>query len=273
MCRDAEVFQAARDVRKLFCHAIGSQDGIIRIDAKDQMPDIQRDEFFKLVDRRIAREPVSHLIGTREFYGRNFEVNSAVLDPRPETELLVEIALSQPFECVLDLGAGTGCIALSLIAEARERQNETAWGYAVEKSKDAYALLQRNRERHGLEGAVVTLLGSWLEPLAKEDVTFDLIVSNPPYIAASEMESLQPEVRLFEPRIALTDEGDGLGAYREITQGLDPYLAPKGRVLLETGPTQAGAVSEMMRSAGLNEIEVHRDLDGRDRVVEGRKPA
>lgn len=271
--KDAEIFGAARDVRKLFCHVIGSENGIIRVDLNDDMPANQMASFDKLIARRIERQPVSHLVEKREFYGRIFEVNQDVLDPRPDTELLVDVSLEEPFDRALDLGTGTGCIVLTLIAEARAKFDNGAWGCGIEKSKAAFQVAYRNRERHAMEGPVVLCLGDWFEPLAGSRMSaFDLIVSNPPYIAADEMNDLQPEVRLYEPRIALTDEADGLTAYRKITAGAPDHLDPGGRLIVEIGPTQAIAVSDMMQSAGLTGIEVRQDLDGRDRVVLGRKP-
>lgn len=225
----------------------------------------QEMDFQQLLARRLNREPMSHITGWRDFYNHRFLVTSAVLDPRPDTETLVHEALKVPFRRVLDLGTGTGCIVLSLLAE-----NKKAQGLGVDASKDALTVAAQNCAMIGLDDRCDFKPSNWFSNVEGQ---FDLIVSNPPYIAASEMEELQPEVRLFEPRIALTDEGDGLGAYRAITEGLDPYLAPNGSVLMEIGPTQATAVSEMMRSAGLVEIVVHQDLDGRDRVVQARKPA
>ena len=270
----AEVLGAARDLRKLLCKVIGSDDGIIRIDMKERMPPDQQEQFEALVLRRIAREPVSHLLDKREFYGRDFEVSRDVLDPRPDTETLIDSALGRVFNNVLDLGTGSGCIVITLVLEARQRFDFPVWGCGTDLSKDALHVAHRNRERHHAEGPVVLRQGDWFEPIVESDLgPFDLIVSNPPYIAADEMDGLEPEVRLYEPRIALTDEADGLTAYRKIVAGAPEHLIPGGRLMVEIGPTQAAAVSDMMRQAGLTRIEVIPDLDGRDRVVTGQTAA
>lgn len=222
--------------------------------------------FKTLVERRAAREPMSHLLGYRDFYDHRFEVGPEALDPRPDTEALIAAALERPFERVLDLGTGTGCILLSLLAKRPD-----AAGVGVDLSADALTLAQRNVAR--LEQAVrpdrVTLIQSdWFSGVSGD---FDLIVSNPPYIAAAEMADLAPELS-HEPRIALTDDGDGLSCYRIICAGAPAYLRPKAWLMVEIGPTQATAVSAMMADAGLDQIGIRPDLDGRDRVILGQMP-
>jgi len=221
-------------------------------------------DFEALLTRRVNREPVSHLIGKRDFYNHAFHVSSDVLDPRPDTETLVSIALQQPAHRILDLGTGSGCILLSLLDEMAK-----ATGLGADLSAGALSVAKKNMAKLELESRCHFVQSDWFENVTG---TFDLIVSNPPYIAVDEMETLQPEVRLFEPRIALTDEGDGLSAYRSICAGVDPYLTSGGRLLVEIGPTQAAAVSDMMVQVGLIEIVIHQDIDRRDRVVECRKP-
>jgi release factor glutamine methyltransferase len=207
---------------------------------------------------------MSHLLGSRDFYNHRFIVSSKVLDPRPDTETLVALALEDSFEQVLDLGTGSGCILLSLLAE-----RTSAKGTGVDVSVDALEVAEKNRARLALGPRCELYVSDWFESV---DGKFDLIVSNPPYIAATEMAALQPEVALFEPRIALTDEADGLSHYRHIIAGHDPYLRPGGRLLMEIGLTQGPSVCEMMTEAGLQDVMILPDLDGRDRVVAGRKP-
>jgi len=180
----------------------------------------QREVFEGLLARRLNREPMSYLTGKRDFYKHQFHVDADVLDPRPDTETLVSAALDFPSRRILDLGTGSGCILLSLLAEKEE-----ARGLGIDVSAEALVVAKRNSAMLGVTSRCEFRQSSWFDNVTG---TFDLIVSNPPYIAVSEMETLQPEVRLFEPRIALTDEGDGLNAYREITQGLDPHLTPNG---------------------------------------------
>ena len=221
--------------------------------------------FLSLVDRRANREPMSHLIGLRDFYDHRFIVSSKALDPRPDTETLVALALDVPFKDVLDLGTGTGCILLSLLA-ARGH----ATGLGVDLSKDALQVAAKNLARLKLEDRCELRVSNWFADVSG---AFDLIVSNPPYIAAHEMDDLQPEVRLFEPRIALTDEADGLTHYRDIIANHDPFLRPGGRIMMEIGPTQGQVVCQMMVQIGLLDVTIYPDLDGRDRVVAGCKPS
>lgn len=220
--------------------------------------------FKDLIARRCAREPLSHLVGYRDFYEHRFLVSPDVLDPRPDTEALVRTALEESFARVLDLGTGSGCILLSLLAARDE-----ATGVGTDMSEAALAVAEKNSARLEIGSRASFVRSDWFDALEGQ---FDLIVSNPPYIAADEMHDLQPEVRLYEPRLALTDEADGLTAYRQITVGAPAHLKPGGRLIVEIGPTQAAAVSAMMADAGFQGISVIPDLDGRDRVVVGHKP-
>lgn len=215
--------------------------------------------------RRAAREPVSQILGYRDFWKHRFEVTPDVLDPRPETETLVEIALAAPFSKVLDLGTGSGAIVISLLAERPE-----ATGVGTDISARAVLVAGQNAVAAGVADRLILPLSDWWEDVGG---THDLIVSNPPYIAVDEMAGLSPEVREHEPREALTDEGDGLSACRAIIAGTAEHLAPGGRLLLEIGPTQARAVVALLGAGGLELVAVHPDLDGRDRVIEARHPA
>ena len=220
--------------------------------------------FDEAIAKRARRVPVSQITGRRAFWASDFTVTSDVLDPRPETELLVELALLEPFQKVLDLGTGSGCILISLLLEQSK-----ARGVGTDVSEKAVLVAGENAARLGVGDRLVLPLSTWFDDIGGR---FDLIVSNPPYIAAAEMADLQPEVRDHEPRSALTDEADGLSAYRQIAAGAPHHLTPGGRLLVEIGPTQARAVSELFRNAGLEDITVHPDLDGRDRVVSARMP-
>ena len=220
--------------------------------------------FLAKIAERATRKPLSHVLGYRDFYKQRFLVTGDVLDPRPDTETLVEVALQEPAERILDLGTGSGCILLSILD-----QLDMAKGAGTDISEAALEVAARNADWIGLASQTLFLKSHWFEAVSGQ---YDLIVSNPPYIAADEMDGLQPEVRDHEPRIALTDEADGLTAYRMITAGAPAHLTSGGRLIVEIGPTQAQAVSLMMQNAGLQQIRVIPDLDGRDRVVEGRKP-
>ncbi|MEL6587065.1 MAG: peptide chain release factor N(5)-glutamine methyltransferase, partial [Pseudomonadota bacterium] len=184
------------------------------------------------------------------------------LDPRPDTETLVEAALQAPFARVLDLGTGSGCILLSLL---HERPHAT--GVGTDLSAKALAVAAQNADRVGVATRVTWRQSDWLAAVTG---TFDLIVSNPPYITAAEMGGVAPEV-LREPALALSPGGDGLDAYRAIARDAPNHLDAAGRLLVEIGPTQGGAVCALMAEAGLRNIAVLPDLDGRDRVVLAEK--
>lgn len=257
--RAAGVPDPARDARVLLAHAARIEAARVTLIAPEALEEDVEDRFEQLVSLRAVRVPVSHLIGERAFYGRQFKVSGKVLDPRPETESLIEAALSEPFERVLDLGVGSGCILVTLLAEV-----PGASGQGVDLSEDACLQASANAVLHGVQDRCEITQSDWFGQVAG---LFDLIVSTPPYIAVSEMADLSDEVRLHEPEMALTDGADGLTAYRQIAAQAGPFLAPNGRILFEIGPTQGAAVSEILRHKGFGEIHVIADLDGRDRVV------
>lgn len=258
----AGVPDAPRDARLLLAHALGLAPDRLTLHLADAPDPAAADRFAALVTARAARAPVSHLTGQRLFWGRSFRVTPAVLDPRPETETLVALALEEPFARVLDLGTGSGCILLSLLAD-----RPAATGLGADLSPGALAVAQDNAARLGLQDRATFRLSDWCAAVPGQ---FDLIVSNPPYIAAAEMPHLSPEVLGHEPHLALTDGADGLTAYRAIAAQAPAHLAPGGRLMVEIGPTQGPAVAALFAGAGLSGIRIHPDLDGRDRVVSAR---
>lgn len=262
--RAAGVDDPARDARVLLAHAARIEAARVTLIAPEELSHEVAERYDQLISLRAIRVPVSHLIGERDFYGRRFKVSADVLDPRPETETLIEAALSEPFERVLDLGVGSGCILVTLLAE-----QQGALGLGVDLSEAACLQASANAVLHRVEARADIRQSDWFSAVKGQ---FDLIVSNPPYIALDEMDDLSEEVREHEPQMALTDGADGLSAYRLICAGLGRHLAQGGRVLVEIGPTQGAAVAEMMRAAGLVDVTVLPDLDGRDRVVLGRNP-
>ena len=262
--RAAGVADPARDARLLLAHAARIEASRVTLIAPDELSPEISDRYEQLISLRAIRVPVSHLLGERDFYGRRFKVSRDVLDPRPETETLVEVALSEPFDRVLDLGVGSGCILVTLLAE-----RPSAMGVGVDVSEAACLQASANAVMHRVQDRAGIIQSDWF---GRVGGTFDLIVSNPPYIALDEMEGLSAEVREHEPRLALTDEGDGLGAYRRIAAGAPDYLLPGGRILVEIGPTQARQVSTLFDAAGLADIRAIPDLDGRDRVISARSP-
>lgn len=226
-----------------------------------------------LLARRAGREPLQYLLGTQEFCGLEFEVEPGVLIPRPETELLVEAAVrcagtrtaAGRRPVVVDLGTGSGCIVVSLA-----QRLPLAVLYATDCSAEALRVARRNAERHGAAGQVTFAEGDWLASLEHHKVVgrVDVIVSNPPYIAEKEWEALQPEVRLFEPRVALAGGADGLAAYRRLVRDAAEYLCAGGWLILEVGQGQAAAVRALIEATGrYGAVEVRKDQGGIERVL------
>ena len=227
-------------------------------------------EIRALVARRGQREPLSWILGERGFHDIVLATGPGVLDPRPDTETLVEAALEQIREdddhltYVADIGCGSGAIGLAI---AKARPNVRL--YAVDLSPEAIALTRENVRRLGLEKQVAVLQGDLLAPIPAER-PIDLVVSNPPYIPSSEIDGLQPEVSVWEPRLALDGGPDGLAAYRRLV----PQVAARARraLLLEVGHDQAAQVTDLLRRAKFSNLESWKDLAGLHRVVGGRTP-
>jgi len=262
----AGVPDPARDARVLLAHAAGIAADRLSLHMDDALPPDAAARFDVALTARAARQPVAQITGGRDFWRHRFIVTPDVLDPRPETETLVAEALRAPFARLLDLGTGSGAILLSLLAE-----RPAATGLGTDLSPAALGVARRNAQALGLADRAAFALSDWFADVAGR---FDLIVSNPPYIAAAEMPGLAPEVRDWEPRLALTPRddpgGDGLAAYRAIALRAPAHLAPGGRLMVEIGPTQGAAVAALFTGAGLTDVAVLPDLDGRDRVVRAR---
>ena len=223
----SEVPDAANDARLLLAAALGIERSRLTLFLPDEMSSDAQSRYEKSIQARITRQPVSQIIGKRDFYGHAFTVTADVLDPRPDTERLIEIALAEPFETVLDLGTGSGCILLTLLAE-----NPAATGHGVDCSNGAIAVARGNAAALDLAARCDITQSDWLSQVTGQ---FDLIVSNPPYITDAEMATLAPEVRDWEPTIALTPGGDGLAAYRTITAAATEHLTKGGRLVVEIG--------------------------------------
>lgn len=260
----AGIDNAAREARLLLAYASGLSAARlgVEMDAVAAPDTVQR--FKAALTRRCAREPMSHITGRRLFFNHEFSVTPDVLDPRAETETLVLAALSRDFARVLDLGTGSGAILLSLLAE-----RSGAVGTGTDISDAALAIARENAARLGLMERCHLMRSDWFGDVAGQ---FDLIVSNPPYIGEVEMPDLAPELS-YEPRMALTDGGDGLSAYRAICAGVRAHLVANGWLMVEIGWKQGGDVAALFEQAGLVDVGVLPDLDGRDRVVQGRAPA
>jgi release factor glutamine methyltransferase len=259
--RAAGVADPAGDARRLLAFAMGVDPGRLTVVLGDPLTAEAAERFAAAVAARAARQPVAQITGARDFHGIRLRVTRDTLDPRPETERLVEAALERRFDRVLDLGTGTGAILLALLAARGD-----ATGLGVDLSQAALVVAQGNAAALGIGARARFVRSDWYSAV---EGRFDLIVSNPPYIAAAEMAGLSPEVRDWEPHLALTPGGDGLDAYRAIAAGARAHLAAAGVVMVEIGPTQGAAVADLFRAAGLQGIRILQDLDGRDRVVTG----
>ncbi|WP_083384168.1 peptide chain release factor N(5)-glutamine methyltransferase [Cupriavidus sp. USMAHM13] len=254
------------EARMLLGHLTGySRTQLITRDDEALTP-ARREALAALVARRLAGEPMAYLLGEREFFGRVFRVTPDVLIPRPDTEIAVEAALARLHgrarPHLLDMGTGSGILALTL---ALERPDAEVW--ATDVSPAALAVAQDNAARLGA-GNVRFLRSDWYAALP-EAVRFDLIISNPPYIAAADPHLVQGDLR-FEPVDALTDHGDGLGDLRTIAAGAPARLAPGGWLLVEHGYDQGEAARGLLAAAGFAEISTARDLGGNERCSGGR---
>ncbi len=262
--RAAGVADPARDARLLLAHALALPADRLTLHLDATVAEAAVTRLEAALAARASRQPVSQIVGHRQFWGREFVVTPDVLDPRPETEILIAAALERPFARVLDLGAGSGAILLTLLAERLQAQ-----GLGIDLSDAALAVARANAEALGVAGRCELRRSDWFE---RVDGRFDLIVANPPYLGATEMGELAPETRDWEPAEALLGGADGLDAYRAIAAGAGGHLSPGGRLLLEIGPTQRAAVAAFLAAAGFADIGCRADLDGRDRVVEARWP-
>jgi release factor glutamine methyltransferase len=267
MLRAAGVETPELDARLLLCHAAGVSHEAYIGNARQALSPKAEAEFDVAIARRLKREPVSRIVGRREFYGRAFLVDRCALDPRPDSETLIEAALAHvdreglrqaPLK-LLDLGTGTGCILITLLAELPRSE-----GLGVDLSPGALALAAANAERLGAASRARFVGSDWLDAVQGR---FDLVLANPPYLAESELDALAEEVLRYDPMLALYGGKDGLDAYRRIAAGADRVLAEAGRLLLEIGPAQAEPVTEILEEAGLEVDSVSRDLAGRPRVV------
>jgi release factor glutamine methyltransferase len=220
------------------------------------------------VARRQRREPVSQILGRKAFWTLMLKVGRDVLTPRPETETILDVALAGFAEAraftVLDLGVGSGALLLAILAE-----RPLAKGLGVDVSEEALAVARDNAASLGLAGRAALLRGDWTVGLA--EASFDLVVANPPYIPSAEIETLAPEVRDHEPRLALNGGPDGLDAYRRLAPEILYVLKPGGQFVVEVGAGQAPTVETLFAAAGGAELTRRRDLAGHERVVAGVK--
>ncbi len=262
--RSAELASPDLDARLLMAAAVGIDDVALIADP-DQLVDAQHvDVLLEFARRRLAGEPVSRILGEREFWGLSFSLNHATLDPRPDSETLVDAVLAQVTDKtadlrILDLGTGTGCLLLALLSEL-----PNARGLGIDCSADAIDLARANAERLELGGRSMFRVGNWGEGI---DETFDVVISNPPYIPSADIDQLSLEVRSHDPMAALDGGPDGLAAYREIAQEAARLLTPGGAAFWELGIGQSDDVAKIASHAGLKVSGFHSDLASVRRVI------
>ncbi|MDG3440600.1 peptide chain release factor N(5)-glutamine methyltransferase [Nitrospirillum amazonense] len=258
------------DVRLLAEEALGWSRTALLLDGDRPVSAEAQAALATLVDRRAAREPVSRILGKREFWSLEFRLAPDTLDPRPDTETLVETALrhlpdGQRPRRLLDLGTGSGCILLALLSEL-----PGAWGLGVDIAPGAARAAAANAKALGFASRSAFLVGSWTDALGA-GARFDAIVSNPPYIPAADIAGLEPEVRTFDPMRALDGGADGLDPYRHLAAVAGDLLLPSGLLAVEHGAGQGADVAALFAAAGLEVLERVDDLAGHDRVVAARR--
>lgn len=266
--RDAGVEGAARDATLLLSHATGLERSRLMGHPDLRLMPREVADFEACLSRRLAREPVSRILGRRAFWDLTMQLSAATFDPRPETELLVEALLDRYRERedsfrILDLGTGSGCILLALL-----KSLPRATGLGVDIDEAAVAMAQRNAKDHGLSLRATFETRTWGDGLGGQ---WQVIVSNPPYIVDEEIKQLAPEVARFDPALALSGGPDGLDRYRELLPHAARLLAPDGLLALELGFGQAKAVTGLLADVGMVRVEVMKDLAGIDRCLLARR--
>ncbi|MEP6961626.1 MAG: peptide chain release factor N(5)-glutamine methyltransferase, partial [Acidobacteriota bacterium] len=241
-------------------HAIGCERSWLFAHGGDELKEVWWIHFGRYLHERTKGKPTQYITGKQEFYGREFRVTPTVLIPRPETEHLIEAALESPAAQVLDIGTGSGAIAVTLALELHQRS------FACDISEAALQVAARNA--NALQASVAFVRSNWGE--AFRAGSFDLVISNPPYVGRSEYDSIPVEVRDHEPEFALWAGEDGLSAYRQLIPDAQRLLKPGGRLILEIGSTQEEAVGAML--SAWSEVQVRKDLAGHPRVVIARRP-
>jgi release factor glutamine methyltransferase len=269
----AGIDQAGNDARRLLAAVLGLSGAQILSQPERRLSPEQVERLGQCIARRRNREPVSRILGEREFYGRSFAISSATLDPRPDSETLIEAALGRarlegwfaaPLR-ILDVGTGSGCLLLTLLCEL-----PNAVGIGTDISEAALEVARDNARRLGVEHRAQWLIRDALEDIGDR---FEILVSNPPYVRSDDIAGLEPEVRCFDPWSALDGGGDGLHVFRRIAAGI-PSTIPNGWIVLEVGHDQADAVAGLLESSTsgikVGDIEFCRDVTGNRRCVAAR---
>lgn len=254
----------------LLAHALGTTRLALYMQHDQPLLASERASFKRLIQRRIRREPVAYILGKKGFWNLDLDVSPEVLVPRADTETLVETALEviaaksdEPSWSILDAGTGSGAIVLSIAAERRQHRY-----MATDRSMEALQMARKNAQKIGLDG-IRWVCADWLDAFGSR--SFDVVVSNPPYIPSADIDRLEPEVRDYEPRAALDGGRDGLDAIRKIVADAPRILRPNGRLILEIGWNQGEAVERLIDATGwFTDIQIRKDLGGMDRVVVAR---
>ena len=264
--RDCDLADPRNEARALVCAVLGIDRHELVLNAEQPATKAERLSFQKALTRRMAREPLSRIVGKRDFYGRTFEIDDSVLDPRPDTETLIDATLELvDAECwrekpinILDVGTGSGCIIITLLAELPQ-----ARGLATDISADALKIANQNAISHGVEDRLTLVHGQSLDPV---NGTFNILVSNPPYVPSAHIDALEPEVSKFEPRIALDGGPDGLNVYRQILRSW-PKAMRQGWLVFEVGAGQSNDLITLLKGEVGRKIRSWLDLEDHVRCV------
>lgn len=261
---DAGVDNPILDARILVCNALGIERSQMTAEATRVLTQEETASIKALIGRRCRREPIGRILGTREFWSLPFNLNDATLEPRPDSETLVELVVKEFANHsdldILDAGTGTGCLLLAILHELPE-----ATGVGVDIAPNAVDQARDNANNLGLQARAAFRISDWLDNIVAD--RFDLIISNPPYVKSGDIPTLMPEVRNYDPKTALDGGADGLEAYRQLIPQLSERLKPKGTVIFEIGQGQATAVSELLVQNQFKDITLHMDLSGIERCV------
>ena len=260
------------DAEVLLSHCLGADRTGLYSNEEEQIDEELREEFRRLVARRRQGEPIAYIVREKEFWSLSFEVDDRVLVPRPETEIIVEevLAICKAVKGkvlrILEIGAGSGVISVSLASELKE-----ALFWATDISEGALAVAERNAARHGVSGRITFLRGDLFAPVSG---SFHIIVSNPPYIPEDEFDGLPPDIRQFEPRVALVGGSDGIEVHRKLIRQAVSFLEEGGWIFLEIGAGQRRRTEQILKTVGsYDEIGFRKDYGGADRVVRARRKA
>ena len=263
--KEVGISNAARESKKILAFVTNHEYSALNWMQEFKISKELKFKFIDLIEQRVSGAPISKIIGKRLFFNSEFFVNENVLDPRPETEVVVSVALEKNFSTVLDLGTGTGCIVISLLKERPD-----VIGVSVDISKECLNVAKINAETNGVLDRVKFIHSDWFSNVTSR---FDLIVSNPPYIGLSELNDLSREVKNFDPKVALFGGRDGLNCYEAIFNDVSRFLNPGGRLITEVGYAQSSIVKKFFLNSGFVDIKVTKDLDLNNRVVSGHLPA